>query len=118
MMQAYVDPDDKDEEKRQAAERFNWAMRGHYNTVETMSSFLVLSVVTGLFHPTTVAVLGGAYSYGIWMYGRNYSQYGPAKRYANGATLGRIAFFVLVLTSLGSAIQLVVPSITALDFLP
>mmetsp|Transcript_13058 Transcript_13058/g.45656 ORF Transcript_13058/g.45656 Transcript_13058/m.45656 type:complete len:170 (-) Transcript_13058:183-692(-) len=118
MMQAYVDPTDKDTKKRELAFKFNSAQRGHYNAVETIGNFLAMSIVVGLFHPITTAVLGAVWNVGTYVYAKNYAENGPKSRYSGLGGLGRLGFFGLFLIGVITGVELAFPQINLLAFLP
>lgn len=72
------------ESENKDAKQFNCVQRGHQNTLEFMSTFVALLLLSGLQYPIIAALLGALYSVGRFQYFRGYSTGKAASRYQGG----------------------------------
>jgi len=66
------------------ADEFNSVQRAHQNTLESMSTVLIMMVMCGLIYPVTSAVCGGIWVVGRVVYGAGYAGGGPEGRRLGG----------------------------------
>ena len=76
-------PDRYAEGKSKASREFNCVQRGHQQALETLPSFLLLSLVGGLRHPILTALAGVAWIVGRLRWAELYAKHGPEGRYGS-----------------------------------
>lgn len=91
-----------------AAKHFNCIQRAHQQTLETYTSFCVMSLLGGLRHPLLVSAGGALWCYARIEWARGYATGDPAKRYTNSAFGFHIwtALFLVASAALSTAIFL------------
>jgi len=87
--------------------KFNCTQRAHQNTLESLPTMLVCTLLTGLKYPYVAAGLGGGWVLGRVLYTVGYSTGDPNQRNKKGGLLGGISLLSLVLATSYTAYQLV-----------
>ncbi|EKG12003.1 Membrane-associated eicosanoid/glutathione metabolism (MAPEG) protein [Macrophomina phaseolina MS6] len=82
-----------DPKRAQALHLFNCAQRGHYNFLETHTSFLYALLAAGLRRPVAAAVMGAMWSVGRVMYAVGYTR--PDTQNGKGRLVGSWANLIL-----------------------
>eukprot|EP00002_Diphylleia_rotans_P014886 TRINITY_DN288_c0_g2_i1.p1 TRINITY_DN288_c0_g2~~TRINITY_DN288_c0_g2_i1.p1 ORF type:complete len:141 (-),score=28.46 TRINITY_DN288_c0_g2_i1:105-527(-) len=84
---------------------FNCVQRGHQNTLENYTQFLVLLLIGGIRYPVVNSVAGLIWIVGRIAYAAGYATGDPAKR-SRGA-FGYLGLFTLLGTTIAFAIEIV-----------